>query len=128
MNSGLENLEHLLKMESNKSIFLTRIIATHISSFISQHVPAEPIIFSILKVKSDINFLDKNLDIDIKSAVLNGDFKGQLQQFSSENIRNGPNRNSRLYDNITEPINVLKRERSRESARPDRKKPKFLKE
>ena len=128
MNLGLENLEHLLKMESNKSIFLTRIIATGISSFISQRVPAEPIIFSILKVKSDINFQDKNLDIDIKSAVLNGDFKGQLQQFSSENIRNGPNRNSRLYDNITDPTNVLKRERSRESARPDRKKTKFLKE
>ena len=91
-------------------------------------MPAESIIFSILKVKSDINFQDKNLDIDIKSAVLNGDFKGQLQQFSSENIRNGPNRNSRLYDNITDPTNVLKRERSRESARPDRKKPKFLKE
>ena len=50
-------------------------------------MPAEPIIFSILKVKSDINFQDKNLDIDIKSSVLNGDFKGQLQQFSSETLK-----------------------------------------
>ena len=82
---------------------------------------AEPITFSIFKEKSDINFQDKNLDFHIKSSVLNGDFKGQLQQFSSENIRNGPNRNSRLYDNITESTIVPKQERSRESARQDRK-------
>ena len=31
MNLGLENLEHLLKMESNKPVILTRTIATHIS-------------------------------------------------------------------------------------------------
>ena len=94
---------------------------SYFKSFISQRVQAEPITFSIFKEKSDINFQDKNLDFHIKSSVLNGDFKGQLQQFSSENIRNGPNRNSRLYDNITESTIAPKQERSRESARQDRK-------
>ena len=94
---------------------------SYFKSFISQRVQAETITFSIFKEKSDINFQDKNLDFHIKSSVLNGDFKGQLQQFSSENIRNGPNRNSRLYDNITESTIAPKQERSRESARQDRK-------
>ena len=94
---------------------------SYFKSFISQRVQAETITFSIFKEKSDINFQDKNLDFHVKSSVLNGDFKGQLQQFSSENIRNGPNRNSRLYDNITESTIVPKQERSRESARQDRK-------
>ena len=107
--------------EQQTCYFNTNNSDSYFKIFISQRVPAEPIIFSILKVKSDINFQDKNLDIDIKSSVLNGDFKGQLQQFSSENIRNGPNRNSRLYDNITESTIAPKQERSRESARQDRK-------
>ena len=101
---------------------------SYFKSFISQRAQAEPIIFSIFKTKSDINFQDKNLDIYIKSSVSNGDFKRQLQQSSSENIRNGSNRNRRIFDNITESTNVRKRERTRESAGPDRKKPKFLKE
>ena len=51
---------------------------SYFKSFISQRAQAEPIIFSIFKTKSDINFQDKNLDIHIKSSVLNGDFKEQL--------------------------------------------------
>ena len=79
---------------------------SYFKSFISQRVQAEPIIFSIFKTKSDINFQDKNLDIYIKSSVSNGDFKRQLQQSSSENIRNGSNRNRRIFDNITESTNA----------------------
>ena len=101
---------------------------SYFKSFISQRVQVEPIIFSIFKEKHDINFQDKNLDFQIKSSVLNGDFKGQLQQFSSENIKNGPSRRIRLYDNITESTNVRKRKRNRESARADREKPRFFKE
>ena len=101
---------------------------SYFKSFISQRAQTEPIIFSIFKAKSDINFQDKNHDIYIKSSVSNEDFKRQLQQSSSENIRNGSNRNRRIFDNITESTNVRKRERTRESAGPDRKKPKFLKE
>ena len=101
---------------------------SYFKTFISQRAKAEPIIFSFFKAKSDINFQDKNLDIHIKSSVSDGDFKGQLQQFSFKNIRNGPNRNIRIYDNITKSTDVRKQKRSRESARPDTKKPKFLKE
>ena len=101
---------------------------SYFKTFISQRAKAEPIIFSIFKAKSDINFQDKNLVIHIKSSVSDGDFKGQLQQFSFKNIRNGPNRNIRIYDNIINSTDVRKQKRSRESARPDRKKPKFLKE
>ena len=101
---------------------------SYFKSFSSQHVQAEPIIFSIFKTKSDINFQDKSLDTTIKSSVSNGDFKTELHQFNSENIRNRSSKNSRIYCNITELANVRKRERNRESAGPDRKKPKFLKE
>ena len=51
---------------------------SYFKSFISQRAQAEPIIFSIFKTKSDINVQDKNLDIHIKSSLLNGDFKEQL--------------------------------------------------
>ena len=79
---------------------------SYFKNFISRCSQAEPIIFSIFRAKSDINFQDKNLDIYIKSLVLNGDFKRQLQQSTSENIRNGSNRNRRIFDNITESTNV----------------------
>ena len=79
---------------------------SYFKNFISRRSQAEPIIFSIFKAKSDVNFQDKNLDIYIKSLVLNGDFERQLQQSSSENIRNGSNRNRRIFDNITESTNA----------------------
>ena len=38
MNSDLENLEHLLKMESNNPVILTRIKAIHISEVLFHSV------------------------------------------------------------------------------------------
>ena len=99
---------------------------SYFKSFISQRTQAERTTFSIFKAKSDINFPDKNLDIFNKSSVSNGKSEGELQQFSEKNIRNGSSRNNGIYDNVTESTNVRKRKRSGKSARPDRKKPKFL--
>ena len=100
---------------------------SYFKSFISQRAQAEPITFSILKEKSDINFQHKNLDIYVNSSVLTGNSKERLQQSSSENINNG-SASRRLYDNIAESADARKRKQSRESAGPDRRKPKFLKE
>ena len=127
MNSELENLEHLPKMKSNKPIILTRLIVTHISKALFYSAQADPIIFSILKERSDINFQHKNLDIYVNSSVLNGNSKERLHQSYSKNINNGSSRSSRLYDNIAKSADARKRRRSRESAGPDRRKPKFLK-
>ena len=38
MNLDLENLEHLLKMESNNPVILTRVIAIHISKVLFHSV------------------------------------------------------------------------------------------
>ena len=47
---------------------------------------ADPIIFSIFKEKSYINFHYKNLDVQINTSVLNGESKTQLQQLSSKTL------------------------------------------
>ena len=102
---------------------------SYFKSFISKRAQADPIIFSIFKEKSDINFQYKNLDVQINTSVLNGESKRQLQQLSSKNIRDGSDRNNGIYDNFTESTNARKQGRgSRESARSDRKKTRFLKE
>ena len=78
MNSGMENLEQMLKMENSKPVILIKIIVIHISKC----TQADPIIFSIFKEKSDINFQYKNLDVQINTSVLNGESKRKLQQLS----------------------------------------------
>ena len=123
MNSGVENLEQMLKMENSKPVILIKIIVIHISKC----TQADPIIFSIFKEKSDINFQYKNLDVQINTSVLNGESKRKLQQLSSKNISDESDRNNGIYDNFTESTNAQKQRRgSRESARSDRKKPRFL--
>ena len=85
MNSGMENLEQMLKMENSKPVILIKIIVIHISKC----TQADPIIFSIFKEKSDINFQYKNLDVQINTSVLNGESKTQLQQLSSKTLEMG---------------------------------------
>ena len=116
------------KDEKQQTYYFNKINSdSYFKSFILQRAQADPIIFSILKERSDINFQHKNLDIYVNSSVLNGNSKERLHQSYSKNINNGSSRSSRLYDNIAKSADARKRRRSRESAGPDRRKPKFLK-
>ena len=106
----------------------------HFTSFFARRTQAEPIRFSIVKTNSDFNFVNKSLDIYVKSSVSDRELNRQLQQASSENFNNGRSVNKkrtnsdRLYDNVTESTDVRQRQRGgllRRTAS-DRKKPRFL--
>ena len=68
---------------------------THYTSFFAQHIQAEPIRFSIVRPNSEFEFVNKSLNIDVKSSVSDGEPKRQLQQTNSENFNNGRSENKK---------------------------------
>ena len=110
---------------------------THFTSFFAQRTQAEPIRFSIVKPNSEFDFVNKSLNIDVKSSVSDWELKRQLQQTSSENFSDGRSENKkprkdgdRLHDNFTESTDVRQPQRGelvgRDQARTTRKKLRYL--
>ena len=62
---------------------------THFTCFSAKWTQAEPITFSIVKLNSDFELVNKSLEFELKNSVSNGQLKRQLQQVSSEDFNNG---------------------------------------
>ena len=62
---------------------------THFTCFSAKRTQAEPITFSIVKLNSDFELVNKSLEFELKNSVSNGQLKRQLQQVSSEDFNNG---------------------------------------
>ena len=116
--------------EEQTCYFNRNIGDTHFTSFIAKRIRDVPstYTFSIVKVNSDFNLVNKSLDIELNSSLTDGTAKRQFQQISR-----GDRSNERSQtDNITEPT-VRQRQRggqyndTRKLDRADaRKKPRFL--
>ena len=110
---------------------------THFSSFIAKRIRKLPnwtIRFSIVKVKSDFELVNKSLDIELKnsSLVSDGRSKTQLQQTGRGDLGNGKTENKQTTD-----ITIQKQRRRNDTKHRDddnggkldrtvRKKPRFL--
>ena len=62
---------------------------THFTCFSAKRTQAEPITFSIVKLNSDFELVNKSLEFELKNSVSNGQLNRQLQQVSSEDFNNG---------------------------------------
>ena len=74
---------------------------THFTSFIAKRIQddSSSITFSIAKVNSDFDLVNKSLDIELNNSLTDGRAKRQFQQISRGDLRNGRSQT----DNFTEP-------------------------
>ena len=64
---------------------------THFTSFVAKRIRNDPstITFSIVKVNSSFDLVNKSLDIELKSSLSDGSVKRQFQQISRGDFNNG---------------------------------------
>ena len=63
---------------------------THFTSFVANRIQnKQSITFSIVKVNSDFNLVNKSLDIELKNSLVDGGVKRQFQQTITEDLNNG---------------------------------------
>ena len=97
---------------------------TRFTCFSAKQTQAEPITFSIVKLNSDFELVNKSLEVELKNSASNGQLKRQLQQVSSEDFNNG--KFSRLqsqpmYDSDnTEDLEATLEEESRQQLLPEK--------
>ena len=111
--------------EEQTCYFNRNKIDTHFTSFIAKRIRnlLSTITFSIVKVNSDFNFVNKSLDIELNSSLTDGTAKRQFQQISRGDLSNGRPQT----DNITEPTVKQRQRGGQYSDRGGaRKKPRFL--
>ena len=111
--------------EEQTCYFNRNKIDTHFTSFIAKRIRnlLSTITFSIVKVNSDFNLVNKSLDIELNSSLTDGTAKRQFQQISRGDLSNGRPQT----DNITEPTVKQRQRGGQYSDRGGaRKKPRFL--
>ena len=97
---------------------------THFTSFVAKRIlNRQQITFSIVKVNSDFNLVNKSLDIELKKSLADGPVKRQFQQISRGDLSDGRSKTT------VEP--TVPRQRGGQCNRDDndrrvRKKPRFL--
>ena len=64
---------------------------THFTSFVAKRILNRPqmLTFSVVKVNSDFNLVNKSLEIELKNSLADGNSKSQYQQSNRENLSNG---------------------------------------
>ena len=75
---------------------------SHFSSYIAKRVSRDELVFSIVKLNSDFNLINKSLEIDLKNSLIDGSSKRQYQSVNREDSDNG-----------TEPGNTSRSETSK---------------
>ena len=62
---------------------------THFTSYTSKSISSETLLFSIVKVNSDFNLVNKSLEIELKNSLLDGNSKSKYQRVNREDLNNG---------------------------------------
>ena len=63
---------------------------THFASLVAKRILIrQQITFSIVRVSSDFNLVNKSLDIELKNSLADGPVKRQFQQISRGDLSNG---------------------------------------
>ena len=64
---------------------------THFTSFVAKRILNRPqmLTFSVVKVNSDFNLVNKSLEIELKNSLADGNSKSQYQQSNREDFSNG---------------------------------------
>ena len=97
---------------------------THFTSFIAKRIlnRQQTLTFSIVKVSSDFNLVNKSLDIELKTSLADGNAKRQYQEVNREDLNNG---RSETEQNTRK--STIQRQRGGQyDDRRVRKKPRFL--
>ena len=73
---------------------------THFSCFIAKRIQNVPttITFSIVNVKSDFDFVNKSLGIELNSSLTDGRAKRQFQQISRGDLSNGRSKTEQIKE------------------------------
>ena len=97
---------------------------THFTSFIAKRIlnRQQTLTFSIVKVSSDFNLVNKSLDIQLKTSLADGNAKRQYQQVNREDLNNGRSETEQITRK-----SIIQRQRGGQyDGRRVRKKPRFL--
>ena len=62
---------------------------SHFSSYNAKRVSRDNLVFSIVKLNSDFNLINKSLEIDFKNSLIDGSSKRQYQSVNREDSDNG---------------------------------------
>ena len=102
---------------------------THFTSFLAKWTRTKPITFSIVKVNTNFELVNKSLDIELNSSLPDGRVKRQFQEISAENLNNGrPKADILAAESRTEPGRQQHRgdQRGNFGRKPVRKKSRFI--
>ena len=69
---------------------------THFTSYISKRISLSETLFSIVKVNSDFNLVNKSLEIESKNSLVIGTSNRQHQQVDRRDLSNGSSSRSEI--------------------------------